>query len=108
MFVEFTAIAALFQQNEKLTRLLRLTCCELASNLRESIRCLLTANSLDSLVIYDCYCEQNQSLDISGAIKNGQGLKELVLFNTNEAEDSGYRFEERILVSHETIKGILF
>ena len=61
------------------------------------------------MVIYDCcYCEQNQSLDISGAIKNGRGLKELVLFNTNEAEDSGYRFEERILVSHETINGILF
>lgn len=94
---DFGAIALAIRQNEILTHLRLDSCTHLTTDLMENIRCLLSANLLESLSVINCECAENQPLDLSGALRSNRSLKRLVLRNGEN---------ETMVVSPETIHDI--
>jgi hypothetical protein len=78
--VELGAIALAFLrvQNENLSHL-HLEDCAMSQQLMGNLRCILSANALESLAIINCTCGENEQLDISGGLGRNQSLKELCL-----------------------------
>lgn len=96
---ELSAISLAFQQRETSIRL-QLEGCDMTPNLTKNLRCLLTADTLESLILVDGQnCAEDQPLDLSGALRCNQSLKKLFKQKTD-----GY--EQTMAFSPETIQNI--
>jgi hypothetical protein len=97
--IEFSAISLSFEKSQR--TYLYFERCEMTPNLMENIRFLLAANARRSLSKTDCRHAEDQPIDLSGAIRSNQSLRNLTL--TNEPGS-----EVEMVVSQETIHDIPF
>lgn len=97
MIAEFGAISLAFRHNENLNRLLLEECFNMTPSLTENLRCLLSMNHLESSIVSEYKCQEDEPLDLSEALGRNQSLKELVL---------GGCVDDRMALSPETLHAI--